>query len=130
MAVLTMGIFALAVMQVMVAALQDANLRGTQTRPAFTRLPPLETIERILFKLIAIGFLGLTIVLVSSFFSYENIFAGRLAGKTVITLLAWLVFLILLLGRHAWGWRGRVANRWALFGSGLLMVSFLLAYWL
>ena len=36
--------------------------------------------------------------------------------KTIFTLLAWAIFGVLLLGRHAWGWRGRVALRWTWAG--------------
>ena len=44
--------------------------------------------------------------------------------KTVFTLLSWATFGVLLLGRHVWGWRGRVALRWTLTGFGFLILAY------
>ena len=49
----------------------------------------------------------------------------RFNHKTVFSILAWLVFAALLLGRARYGWRGRVALRWLLAGSVLLLLAYL-----
>jgi ABC-type uncharacterized transport system permease subunit len=54
----------------------------------------------------------------------ENMFAQHLAHKTILSILAWLVFAILLAGRWLAGWRGRTAIRWTLGG----FISLMLAY--
>jgi len=41
----------------------------------------------------------------------------------VFSVLAWLVFGALLVGRYRYGWRGRIALRWILAGGGLLLLA-------
>jgi ABC-type uncharacterized transport system permease subunit len=66
----------------------------------------------------------LTISLISGFIFIENLFAQHLVHKTVLSILAWLIFSSLLLGRSLYGWRGQIAIQWTLIG----FVSLLLAY--
>jgi ABC-type uncharacterized transport system permease subunit len=42
----------------------------------------------------------------------------------VLSLLAWLVFAALLLGRQTLGWRGPVATRWLFIGAALLLLAY------
>ena len=52
--------------------------------------------------------------------------SARLGAPSVsLWILAWLVFAALLLGRARYGWRGRVALRWLLAGSVLLLLAYL-----
>jgi len=89
-------------------------------------LPPLLAQERLLFRVIWVGFLLLTLtVLTGAHASYT--LAGRwlpFDHKTVFTLLSWLTFGLLLIGRAARGWRGRVALRWTLAGFALLLLAY------
>lgn len=89
-------------------------------------LPPLLTMERLLFRLLFVGFALLTLTLVSGFIFSEAV-TGRafvLDHKTVFALVSWFIFFALLVGRTWYGWRGRVALRWTLAG----FVTMLLAY--
>lgn len=54
----------------------------------------------------------------------EDIFAQHLAHKTSLAVMAWVVFAILLWGRHQLGWRGHTAIRWTLAGFCLLMLAY------
>ena len=47
-----------------------------------------------------------------------NLFTQNLVQKTVLSLIAWLLFGVLLFGRLRFGWRGRSAVRWTLSGFG------------
>jgi len=89
-------------------------------------LPPLLMLERMLFRLIGIAFVFLTLTALSGLlFSEESI--GRpmtLKYKLGFTIAAWLVFGILLIGRHFRGWRGRVAQRWTLLGFVFLFLAY------
>ncbi|MGR9000150.1 MAG: cytochrome C assembly family protein, partial [Gammaproteobacteria bacterium] len=87
-------------------------------------LPPLQTMESLLFQMLATGLFFLTISLVSGFVFIEDVFAQHLAHKTVLSILAWLIFSALLIGRSRYGWRGQIAIQWTLIG----FVSLLLAY--
>ena len=92
---------------------------------AWTRiLPPLESLESALFTALAAGFSLLTLALFSGLMFLEDIFAQHLLHKTVLSLVAWGVFAVLLFGRASLGWRGRQAVHWVLAGYGLLALSY------
>jgi ABC-type uncharacterized transport system permease subunit len=89
-------------------------------------LPPLLTMERILFRLIGLGFVLLTLTVASGALFSEALFGQpfRFDHKTVFTLIAWLVFGALLVGRFARGWRGRLALSWTLSGFAMLFLAY------
>ncbi len=92
---------------------------------AWTRiLPPLESLESALFTALVAGFSLLTLALFSGLMFLEDIFAQHLLHKTVLSLVAWGVFAVLLFGRMRLGWRGRQAVHWVLAGYGLLALSY------
>ena len=66
----------------------------------------------------------LTLALISGAVFLENIFAQHLVHKTALSLVAWVVFGILLWGRWRFGWRGRTAIRWTLTGFFALMLAY------
>jgi len=78
--------------------------------------------ERLLFLLIGLGFALLTLTLITGMTLSESLFghALRFTHETLFAVIAWIVFGVLLAGRLVYGWRGRVAMRWAL--AGFLMV--------
>lgn len=82
---------------------------------------PLLKLETLTFGFVATGFVTLSGALLLGW-----VFASpwRWTHKTVFSLLAWAVFALLLLGRHSFGWRGRVATRWLYSGSGLLLLAY------
>ncbi len=58
---------------------------------------------------------------------FRGSFSDRLSAlitKTIVTIMAWMIFGILLLGHHFLGWRGRFAARWTVIGFTLLMLSY------
>jgi ABC-type uncharacterized transport system permease subunit len=81
-------------------------------------LPPLLTMEALLFRLISIAFVLLTLTLVTGLLFSETLFGQALRAdhKTVFAVISWMLFGGLLVGRRLWGWRGRVALRWTLAG--------------
>ncbi|WP_233803454.1 cytochrome C assembly family protein [Paraburkholderia sp. HP33-1] len=89
-------------------------------------LPPLLTLETLLFRLIGAGFVLLTLTLVSGILFSEQLIdrALRLDHKTVFAILSWVMFGALLTARKVSGWRGRAALRWVLAS----FVALLLAY--
>ena len=48
----------------------------------------------------------------------------RFDHKTLFSVLAWACFAILLSGRLAFGWRGKVALRWCLGSYGVLVLAY------
>lgn len=88
--------------------------------------PPLLVQERLLFRLIWIGFTLLSISIITGMFVSMDLTGHILPNdhKTFFTLLSWIIFGTLLFGRMMWGWRGRIALRWTLFGFALLMLAY------
>ncbi len=105
-------------------SLQNKMLHNHHPGGWMKKLPPLQVMEKLLFDSILAGFVGLTLALISGFLFLEDLFAQHLAHKTILSLIAWLVFAILLGGRFAFGWRGRKAIRWTLSGFVALMLAY------
>lgn len=122
--ILAYSILNLAAVQALLVALLDWHLRKKQPLTLLGALPPLQTMETFLFRLISAGFLLLSLSLITGLAYVENLFAQHLAHKTVLSILAWLVFALLLWGRAARGWRGRTAMRWTLGGFAALMLAY------
>jgi ABC-type uncharacterized transport system permease subunit len=89
-------------------------------------LPPLLTLEKLLFRLITAGFIVLTLALVSGILFSEQLFHRplRFDHKTVFAVLSWLMFGGVLAGRTLYGWRGRTALRWVLASFGALLLAY------
>ncbi|MEO8935828.1 MAG: cytochrome c biogenesis protein CcsA [Burkholderiaceae bacterium] len=106
----------------------DAALegRGRIEQSMLGPLPPLLTMERILFRLIGIGFALLTLTVLSGIVFSEALFGKpiRFDHKTIFTLIAWATFGALLIGRVARGWRGRLALSWTLGGFAMLFLAY------
>ncbi len=115
----------IAAIQALHLALQEACLRQRNPRGLLIRsLPSLESMETLMFQLIAAGWAILGLSLMSGFIFLDNLFAQHLAHKTILSILAWLVFAGLLLGRIRYGWRGQFAIRWTLLGFVFLMLAY------
>jgi len=104
---------------------QRAGERSWLNR-ALDAMPPLLMQERLLFRLILIGFLALTLTVATGAIASLRLrgLAFPLDHKTIFTMLSWLTFGVLLLGRRLYGWRGRVALRWTLTGFTFLLLAY------
>ncbi|MGB0129447.1 MAG: cytochrome c biogenesis protein CcsA [Rhodocyclaceae bacterium] len=126
MAMLAYSLFTLAALHALLMAVAEKQLhRGRLTR-AMINLPPLLTMEALLFRLILMAFVLLTLTLASGVLFSENLFGKALSfdHKTVFAIASWLIFAALLAGRHFYGWRGRKALRWTLAGFVILMLAY------
>ncbi len=95
------------------------------SRSGWTRwLPPIESSSRACSQAIRAGFALLSLALVSGFVFVTDLFAQHLLHKTVLAILAWVVFAVLLIGRARLGWRGRKAAGLTLAGFVLLVLSY------
>ncbi|WP_197427121.1 cytochrome C assembly family protein [Noviluteimonas gilva] len=103
---------------------QERALRRREFHGWLRAMPPLTQLESLLFRTIAVGFGLLTATLLTGVLFVENLFAQHLVHKTVLSVLSWLAFGVLLLGRWRWGWRGAKAVRWTLVAMVLLMLAF------
>lgn len=121
------SLFTIASLHVLLMAMLEKRLHRGTLPAGLQKLPPLLTMETLLFRIIWAGFVMLTLTLVSGVFFSEEVFgkAARLNHKTVFGVVSWIVFAALLAGRHFRGWRGRVAVRWTLAGFLLLVLAYL-----
>ncbi|PNE02222.1 hypothetical protein A15D_02191 [Alcanivorax sp. MD8A] len=110
--------------QAVLLSIQDRQLRNGHIRGVMRLFPPMQVMESMLFEVIWLGEILLTIAIATGFFYVDNLFAQHLVHKTVLTLIAWVVFAILLGGRYLRGWRGRTATRFTLSGFAVLLVAF------
>ncbi len=121
---LAYSLFTLASVQAVLLAIQDHHLHHRHPGGFVRALPPLQTMESLLFEMIGAGFVLLTLALISGFTFLEDMFAQRLAHKTILSITAWFVFGTLLWGRFHFGWRGQKALIWTLSGFVVLMLAY------
>jgi ABC-type uncharacterized transport system permease subunit len=114
----------LAAIQAALFAEQNNHLHNHKPTGFIRTLPSLQDMESLLFRFITLGVFLLTIALLTGFLYLDDLFAQHVAHKTILSLLAWLIFSTLLVGHFLRGWRGRTAIRWTLAGFILLMIAF------
>lgn len=124
LSLLAYSLLSLAALQAVLLAVQDYQLRHKHPGGFMRALPPMRVMESLLFQIIAVGFFLLSLALLSGIIYLDDIFAQHLVHKTVLSILAWLVFAILLFGRWKAGWRGRTAIRWTLGGFLALLLAY------
>jgi len=131
-AIMAYSSLTLAAFHAVLMAVQEGSLH---TRPGgrlgwfaamIERLPALLTMERLLFRMIGFGFALLTLTVLSGIVFSEELFgqAMRWDHKTIFTLLSWLLFGLLLAGRHWRGWRGKTALSFTLSGFATLLLAY------
>ena len=121
---LAYGVIALALSQAVLLWLQDYQLKRRHIYSIMRLLPPIQTMEHTLFDLIAIGLVLLTVANALGFLFVNDLFAQHLIHKTALSIAAWAVLGILLMGRYLWGWRGMKAVKWTLLGYVLLTLGY------
>lgn len=125
LSLLAYSVLALAALQALLLTYQDRHLRAHHAGGMVSALPPLWDMEKLLFQLLGWGFAALSLALLTGFVFLRDVFAPPLMQKTALSILAWAVFGVLLIGRRRAGWRGRTAARFALAGFALLLAAYL-----
>ena len=123
LSIIAYSLLTIAAVQAALLSLGD-NLLRNRRLGVLQKMPSLETMEQLMFEMVAWGLAFLTLSIASGFISLHDISGPGLWHHTIITLMAWTVFLMLLLGRYQLGWRGEIASRWALTGFVLLALGY------
>ena len=122
--VLAYAMLTLAAVQAVLLSVQDKQLHNHHPGGVIRALPPLVIMESLLFQFLAVGFVLQSLSLLSGALFVEDLFAQHLVHKTVLSIIAWLVFAILLFGHWRYGWRGQTATRWTLSGFFALLLAY------
>lgn len=105
--------------------LQERQLKAKRPGALYYRLPSLETLDRMTYRTLTLGFPFLTL----------GLFLGALWARTawgglftfdplaIFSFVAWLVYAATLSGRAVAGWRGRRAAYGAVVGFGVLLLT-------
>lgn len=120
------GLFAAAVLHAWLMQRSERAMR--LAGPSFTGVPLL-TLERLTFRFVQAGFVLLTATLAAGWLFGESLYGSAAAGwrwdhKTVFSVLSWVAFAVLLLGRARFGWRGRTAVRVLYAGTAMLLLAY------
>ncbi len=122
--IIAFSLLNIAALQAILLAIQEKQLRKHPPKRLVQNLPPMQTMESLLFQMIATGILFLTISLMTGFIFIEDLFAQHLAHKTILAIVAWITFSCLLIGKTKYGWRGQTAVKWTLSGFTLLLLAY------
>lgn len=123
--ILAYSFFAIAALQAGFLAYQNHQLKHVHAGGLRRGFPPLQDMEEFLFELLWVGQALLSLAILAGFVFFDD-FWGRdgVPHKTIFSILAWIVFSVLLWGRYQLGWRGNTAIRFTLSGFALLLVGF------
>ena len=111
-------------LQALLLALQDKFIKSKQISKVIDILPPLQIMEQLLIQIIVIGFFLLSLSLATGIMFIDNLFEQHLIHKTTLSILAWVIYAILLWGHWSLGWRGRRITRWILVGFIVLILAY------
>lgn len=126
-ALLAYSLFTFATLHALLMTVAERNLHNKPTIIKLPSFPPLLVMENLLFKMIAAGFILLTITLISGILFSEQIFGKSMQfnHKTIFSIASWIIYSSLLYGRFQYGWRGQKAIRWTLAGFILLLLAYI-----
>lgn len=127
LSIVSYSLFTIASLQALVMAVLERRLHGSSFSGFLQHFPPLLALESLLFRVLGTGFALLSMSLLTGMVFSDELTGRPLAftHKIVFGFISWLIFGGLLLGRHLWGWRGRVALRWTLSGFLALVLAYL-----
>ena len=118
------SILLMAACQSVVLAFQEHYIRARRSISLIRLLPPLQTMEALLFTLLWVGIVVLTIAILSGYAFLDDMFAQHVSHHTILSSASWLTYAGLLAGHRLFGWRGTTAVRWTLIAFSLLVLGY------
>ena len=123
--IVAFGFLINAAIQAALSAILNQHLHAKKFTGFVAVLPPLQTMEAILFHYLGLGVIALSIAIATGFLAYDDLFAQHLIHKTVLSIIAWLFFGGLFVGHKLKGWRGHTATRFTLIGFSFLTLGYI-----
>ena len=121
--VLAYSFLAIAALHALLAGYQTWQLKHKHQNALMRTLPALESMEKLLFKLIWLGEILLTASLLTGFYVFDDFFAQQLIHKVILVLLSYYIWCIF--GRYHYGWRGQRAINWTWVGFSAILLGYL-----
>lgn len=119
------GLFGIAVVHAWFMTRAETRIRHAQDPHSGL---PLLTLERLTYRFVGAGFVLLSATLLAGLLFGDTLYghghAWHWSHKTVFSCLAWLTFAVLLIGRTAFGWRGKRAVHVLYTGSAFLLLAY------
>jgi ABC-type uncharacterized transport system permease subunit len=125
LSVLMVSVLFIALLQAVLLSLQESLLRRKKIIGVVRMLPALDMMEGLLFQILWVGFVLLTLDLFSGLYFFIVAESVLMWDKIALVVFAWLLFAGLLVGRHAYGWRGRKIMYGTAFAVMLLFTVYL-----
>lgn len=122
--VIAYSILFMAACQSLLLGVLEHRLRTRRTMRLLKVLPPLQTMEVLLFNLLWTGIVALTFAIGSGFVFLDNMFEQRVVHHTLLAIASWGLYAGLLVGHSILGWRGTTAVRWTLIAFTLLVLGY------
>ncbi len=126
-AMMAYSLLTIAALHALLMTVVERHLHHPTKQSILNDLPPLLAMEKLLFRIIWVGFILLTLTLLSGIVFSKEVFGQPLTftHKTLFGIISWGVFAALLAGRQLYGWRGRIAIRWTLAGFIILLLAYI-----
>ena len=119
------GFLGLAAIQAILLRYQEKKLKYVKESYFITMLPPIEKMEEVMFELIILGFILLTLSLLSG---APFVLSGTDQGliqKILFSVIAWITYSFLIYKRFSSGVRGKRATNLTLSGMAFLFIAYL-----
>ncbi|PHI38108.1 hypothetical protein CBQ28_05650 [Pseudoalteromonas sp. GCY] len=102
----------------------DKRLKQRDLAIMTSHLPPLMQVERQLYQLLFVGTGLLTLALASGFYFLDGMFAKETIHKTILSIVAWLIYVVVAFGHQQFGWRGKSVVISIIAASGIVTLGY------
>jgi ABC-type uncharacterized transport system permease subunit len=123
--IVSYGFLGLAAIQASLLKYQEYKLKNVRNSSLSNTLPSIEKMEKVMFELIILGFILLTLSLLSGspFVGLEA--SQNLLQKITFSVIAWVTYSYLLFKKFSSGVRGKQATNLTLSGMAFLFIAYL-----
>lgn len=120
------AIFSLAFAAGVMYLIQERQVKGHTLGGVYKRLPSLEILDEINSMCLFIGFPLMTFGIITGFAWSREVWGTflNLNPRAVFSLITWILYATLLIGRVTVGWRGRRAADLAITGFSIVIISY------
>ena len=118
------AILSLAVGQSLLLSIQARFLHEHNLNTFVNKLPAFQTMEDFLYQTLKMGFLLLTLSLISGYFYITDFFTQKLTYKTILSIMAWIGFAGILFAHMVFGIRGKLIVLLTQIAFSVLVLSY------